>query len=312
MATLPYAVGSLFSPSLHIPNEKRFTVHTVGYGVTIPSFGCRLSSNASFRTSDLSICTPLNGTTIARNCYGAGAVIAEAETANAEAETASAASTEKRPRSRPGEHKGFVEEMRIRAMKLHTKDQSKEGEAAAKAKPLAKWEPSREGYLRFLVDSKLVYDAMEAVVAEAANPMYATFRNTGIERTEALKKDIAWFESEGLPLPEATEEGKFYAKYLTELSEKDPQGFLCHFYNVYFAHSAGGRMIGRKVAEMILDGRELEFYKYEGELSELLSQVKDKINEVSQDWGREQKDRCLDETELSFKYSGQLLRNIMS
>ena len=26
-----------------------------------------------------------------------------------------------------------------------------------------------------------------------------------------------------------------------------PQAFICHFYNVYFAHTAGGRMIGKKV-----------------------------------------------------------------
>ena len=36
---------------------------------------------------------------------------------------------------------------------------------------------------------------------------------------------------------------------------------------------AGGRMIGKKVASMCLDGAELNFYKYDGELSDLLDKV---------------------------------------
>lgn len=48
---------------------------------------------------------------------------------------------------------------------------------------------------------------------------------------------------------------------------------MCHFYNVYFAHSAGGRMIGKKVSSMCLDNAELEFYKWDGELSDILGRV---------------------------------------
>jgi hypothetical protein len=57
------------------------------------------------------------------------------------------------------------------------------------------------------------------------------------------------------------------------LAREDPQAFLCHFYNIYFAHSAGGRMIGKKVSEMCLDGAQLQFYQYDGELKELLEKV---------------------------------------
>ena len=38
-------------------------------------------------------------------------------------------------------------------MKLHTRDQSKEGQQAAQT-PVVKWEPGREDYLQFLVDSR--------------------------------------------------------------------------------------------------------------------------------------------------------------
>jgi hypothetical protein len=42
-------------------------------------------------------------------------------------------------------------------------------------------------------------------------------------------------------------------------------------------------MLGRvQVAEMILDGRELEFYKWDGELPELLAAVKSNLNKVAE------------------------------
>ncbi|GJP43953.1 hypothetical protein CLOM_g3352 [Closterium sp. NIES-68] len=213
---------------------------------------------------------------------------------------------------RPGEKKGFIEEMRIRAMKLHTKDQAKEGEEETKERPLAKWEPTKEGLVQFLVDSKAVFDAMETIVRDGDLPVYRKFVNTGLERSDALAKDLAWFEAQGFAIPPPDEAGSSYAKYLTDLARTDTPAFICHFYNVYFAHSAGGRMIGRKVSEMLLEGREMAFYQWEGELQDLLAAVREKLNEVSEDWTREQKDHCLDETEKSFKYSGQLLRLLIS
>jgi heme oxygenase (biliverdin-producing, ferredoxin) len=55
-------------------------------------------------------------------------------------------------------------------MRLHTKDQAREGEKEPQAPPVAKWEPSVEGYLRFLVDSKLVFQTLEDIVGRAAVP----------------------------------------------------------------------------------------------------------------------------------------------
>ncbi|KAI4335728.1 hypothetical protein L6164_014344 [Bauhinia variegata] len=226
------------------------------------------------------------------------------------------ATTAEKPRKRyPGESKGFVEEMRFVAMKLHTKDQAKEGEKEVKEpeeRSVTKWEPTIDGYLRFLVDSKLVYDTLEKIVEDAAYPFYAEFRNTGLERSASLAKDLEWFKEQGYTIPEPSSPGLTYAQYLKELSEKDPQAFICHFYNVYFAHSAGGRMIGRKMAEKILNKKELEFYKWDGDLSQLLQNVRDKLNKVAEGWTREEKNHCLEETEKSFKHSGEILRLILS
>ncbi|KAG8491648.1 hypothetical protein CXB51_014997 [Gossypium anomalum] len=226
------------------------------------------------------------------------------------------ATTAEKPRKRyPGEAKGFVEEMRFVAMKLHTKEQAKEGEKEVKQpeeRPVQRWEPSVDGYSKFLVDSKLVYDTLEGIIDKAPFPSYAEFRDTRLERSEKLAKDLQWFKEQGYTIPEPSSPGVTYAEYLKELSEKDPQAFICHFYNIYFAHSAGGRMIGKKVAEKILDKKELEFYKWDGDLSQLLQNVRDKLNKVAESWTREEKNHCLEETEKSFKYSGDILRLILS
>lgn len=85
-----------------------------------------------------------------------------------------ATAAEKQQKKRyPGESKGFVEEMRFVAMRLHTREQAKEGEKETKApeeRPVAKWEPTVEGYLRFLVDSKLVYDTLEGIIHQSTFP----------------------------------------------------------------------------------------------------------------------------------------------
>ncbi|KAL8129564.1 hypothetical protein V2J09_018719 [Rumex salicifolius] len=222
------------------------------------------------------------------------------------ATTAASASSEKQKKGDGGEGKAFVEEMRSVAMRLHTRDQAKEGEKPTKSPEEtspAKWEPTVDGYLRFLVDSKLVYETMESIVEKASVPYYAEFTNTGLERSESLAKDLDWFIEQGYAIPEPSTPGRTYATYLEELSEKDPQAFICHFYNVYFAHTAGGRMIGKKVAEKILNKKELEFYKWDGDLKQLLQNVRDKLNKVAESWSREEKNHCLEETEKSFKYS---------
>ncbi|XP_061337401.1 heme oxygenase 1, chloroplastic-like [Gastrolobium bilobum] len=215
--------------------------------------------------------------------------------------------------------KGFVEEMRFIAMKLHTKDQAKEGEKEVtkpEERAVTKWDPTIDGYLRFLVDSNLVFHTLENIIDieddEAAYPSYAEFRNTGLERCASLAKDLEWFKEQGHTIPEPSSPGLTYAQYLTELSHKDPQAFICHFYNIYFAHTAGGRMIGKKVAEKLLNSKGLEFYKWDGDLSQLLQNVRDKLNKVAQEWTREEKNHCLEETEKSFKFSGEILRLILS
>eukprot|EP00747_Dinoflagellata_sp_TGD_P164116 gnl/TRDRNA2_/TRDRNA2_183593_c0_seq1.p1 gnl/TRDRNA2_/TRDRNA2_183593_c0~~gnl/TRDRNA2_/TRDRNA2_183593_c0_seq1.p1 ORF type:complete len:358 (+),score=61.13 gnl/TRDRNA2_/TRDRNA2_183593_c0_seq1:55-1128(+) len=209
--------------------------------------------------------------------------------------------------------KSFVEEMKRVAMKLHTKDQApKGGKEAPKERP--KFAPTREAYLSFLVESKLVYNTLEDIMAAASHPSYVAFQNTGLERSAALERDIAALSKEyGLEVPVPADDGpgRTYSAILTQLGADDPPAFMCHYYNTYFAHTAGGRMIGKMVSDNLLDGKKLDFYEYDGNMGELLENVRKSINAGADEWSREQKDHCLEETEKSFKYGGALLKCMM-
>jgi hypothetical protein len=154
---------------------------------------------------------------------------------------------------------GFIAtELRGAAMKLHTTQQApKEGKVVVE-EPKEKYITTHEDYLAFLVDSKHVYEALEDIVNQRHE--LSQFRNTGLERTKALELDIKFMVKEyGLKKPEVGEFGRKYAAELRAI-ESIPE-FLCHFYNFYFAHTAGGRMIGKQMAALLLDKKTLEFYK---------------------------------------------------
>jgi hypothetical protein len=52
---------------------------------------------------------------------------------------------------------------------------------------------------------------------------------------------------------------------------------------------------------MMLDGKELKFYQYNGDVNELLDGVRASLNELAEHWTREQKDHCLRETADAFQ-----------
>merc|ERR1712137_222023 len=145
----------------------------------------------------------------------------------------------------------FVQtEMRGAAMKLHTRDQARQGERPAQkpvmgllhnsASPtscvqsppaplqVTTWEPGRAEYLQFLVDSQLVYGCFEDIVM--ANDVLAPFRDSGLERRDALALDIAWFAEEGLPTPSPAKQGLSYEAFLRDMvADERWEQFVCHF-----------------------------------------------------------------------------------
>lgn len=209
---------------------------------------------------------------------------------------------------------GFVGEMRAVAMKLHTREQAPKEGGIESPKPKQEWAPTLWGYQQFLAESKVVYDAFEDVmhqVSDSWHPEYAKFQDTGLERSAALASDLAYMQQQHkLPPPEIKEDGPgmTYAKHLKQLAASDPQSFICHYYNYYFAHTAGGRMIGKKVSEMLLGGKELAFYQYRDDVNTLLDGVRESLNKLAEHWSPEQKEHCLKETADAFKWSGGLMQ----
>ena len=139
------------------------------------------------------------------------------------------------------------------------------------------------------------------------------FKHTGLERGAALAQDIQWLcDTKGFE-PLAFKEdgpGNQYVKRLNELAASDVPAFMCHYYNINFAHMAGGRMIGKTVSDRLLDGAELAFYQYEGDSQELGGKVKDNIEAVAQTWSEQDRKRSVDQTRDAFSYSGAMLRCI--
>lgn len=69
-------------------------------------------------------------------------------------------------------------------------------------------------------------------------------------------------------------------------------------------------MIGAQVSKLALDMWMGDFYKWDGEVKDLVAGVREKLNRVAETWSRDAKDSCLKETPRTFNYSGALLREI--
>eukprot|EP01041_Mallomonas_annulata_P007746 gene7745-15844_t len=203
----------------------------------------------------------------------------------------------------------FVQDdLRTYAMKLHTKDQSpKEGQKKAET-PFTQWEPSRGDYLQFLVDSLKVYEALEDIVL--TNPALSAFRNTGLERSVVLREDITWLceYDSSLKVPQCGAAGKAYSDFLYKISSESLPKFMCHYYNHYFAHTAGGRMIGKKMSDKLLEGKTIKFYQWEGDVKVLLDNVRQSIDVMATTWNETEKQECLEETMACFRYGGSLVQ----
>lgn len=203
----------------------------------------------------------------------------------------------------------ILEELREVAMRLHTKEQApKEGEAQAPAQPPVPYSPTHMDYLRFLVDSNAVYVALEEIVN--GSEKLARLRNSGLERTQALEKDIAWMcDKYGLEKPDVGMAGKGYAEKLKAImanGDDDIPEFMCHYYNTYFAHLAGGRMMGKHFSKSLLDGETLEFHKWGENVNALKPRLKSQIEELALEWSREERDQCINATMGAFQGGGQV------
>jgi len=207
-----------------------------------------------------------------------------------------------------GKDYSFIrDELRAYAMNLHTKDQAPiEGKQPAK-KPVSSWEPQLSDYVQFLRDSLEVYKTMEEIVNSYDE--LKDYRNTGLERTEALKADIDYIcntFNTNVNEPECGEAGKAYSKFLKSIVKESIPKFMCHYYNHYFAHTAGGLMIGRKMSALLLNKETLKFYQWDGNVKEHLENTKCMIDNMASTWSSSERDDCIKETASCFHFGGSL------
>lgn len=254
---------------------------------------------------------------------------ATTETGNAQGETG--LQKEKKQQSAGSAEGAFSfvrDEMRPYAMKLHTRDQApREGQQPASPQPVQTWQPARQDYLNFLTDSLAVYETFDDIVGSVA--ALAALRSTGLERASALREDIRWLTEEldsSLRVNSPGQPALQYCAFLQQFKEQaeemnSAQGtmlpqFICHYYNHYFAHTAGGRMIGKRMADMLLNGKTLRFYLWSPadgsstdsvDVKQLLRDVEGKIDAMAASWTPAQRLACCEETAACFRFGGSLL-----
>jgi len=123
---------------------------------------------------------------------------------------------------------GFIAtELRGAAMRLHTRVQApKEGEREVPKEPAKPYVPTHMDYLKFLVDSRHVYAALEDIVNEM--PELEVYRNNGLERVKGLDIDIEWMASEyDLEIPQVGNAGLSYAEKLRDVAKDSVPAFMC-------------------------------------------------------------------------------------
>ena len=110
-------------------------------------------------------------------------------------------------------------DLRNYAMRFHTKDQApKEGQQKAQT-PFTAWEPPRQNYVQFLVDSLMVYETLEDLAQNV--PALEHFKSTGLERSAAIKEDLEWFVKfdSTIVVPECGPYGLKYSAFLRKVKK---------------------------------------------------------------------------------------------
>ena len=202
-------------------------------------------------------------------------------------------------------------DLRGAAMKLHkrSKESSREDKVDTNVKGISGC--TLQNYRCFLETSLQVYQALEDVTSK--DERYLSLMEGGHARVKGIKADLQHFDQIGVTAGPDTgpdEVGQEYAQFLTDLSRSSPPRFLCHYYNHYFAHTAGGMQIGNSLRSSILQGRQLEFYKYPGSVRDVMDDLKLRIDEMYETMSEEEKELAREETGNCFGYGGRVLGSL--
>ena len=102
------------------------------------------------------------------------------------------------------------------AMRSATRRAVRTASHARRAGQVEQWEASQSEFMQFLVDSGAVYQSFDEMVVK---PEYNIFENSGLERVEAINKDIKLINSKwGIAIPKPNQAATDYAQYIKTLS----------------------------------------------------------------------------------------------
>lgn len=170
--------------------------------------------------------------------------------------------------------------------------------------------PSLRGVMQFLVESKVVFDAFEGIVA--SDPKFRRLANTGLERGEAIARDLAHVHT---TYPKSRM-GRFagqngmgyaYAGVLRRLARDEPASFLCHYYSFYFAHMSGGRRVGKLIGDQLFDGWVGEFYAWDEDMDRRRESLRAVIDHMASEYGPEEREQAMRHVPLAFAWTRDLL-----
>mmetsp|Transcript_30663 Transcript_30663/g.70814 ORF Transcript_30663/g.70814 Transcript_30663/m.70814 type:complete len:396 (-) Transcript_30663:111-1298(-) len=108
----------------------------------------------------------------------------------------------------------------------------------------------KEAYSQYLAGQYHIFHALEGHCAKCVGPPLSTVADEVLGRTEALKKDLAFWWGPGWEAKAATK-SPAVLRYLAQLEEdaKDPWRLLCHHFLQYNAVLSGGQFLGSKVVK---------------------------------------------------------------
>ncbi|MFN2614261.1 MAG: heme oxygenase (biliverdin-producing) [Actinomycetota bacterium] len=105
---------------------------------------------------------------------------------------------------------------------------------------LAEGTITKEGYAELVLNVLPVYEALEKRVVElAGDPLVGQFHIDELARVGFLKKDLAYFYPDTLPVDLLP----YTQEYVDRIMNVGPIGFIAHHYTRYMADLSGGLMI---------------------------------------------------------------------
>lgn len=170
---------------------------------------------------------------------------------------------------------------------------------------------SKQEYIQYLADLKLVYQALEeGLQANCQIPEIQSLYDHKINRAEMLNADLKSFQAEKIA---PSSSAQSYVRHLQELSRRAPMLLLAHAYVRYMGDLSGGRML-KKFVEQLFPGEHVAFYNFDVLFGENASGSK--FVEYK-NWWKDQLDQMqfssseqlglIQEAKKAFEYAGNML-----